>query len=78
MKVRRAGLALVVERDLREQRMPATEEELAGFKTDVLASFVPAQASAGLADGTIRGDVGHLDQTPGRGLRCFRARPDEV
>ncbi|MFD6973917.1 hypothetical protein [Streptomyces sp. NPDC059949] len=32
------------------------------FETDVLAGFVLARASAGLADGTIRGDVGHLEQ----------------
>lgn len=32
------------------------------FETYVLAGFVLARASAGLADGTIRGDVGHLDQ----------------
>jgi hypothetical protein len=58
-------LALAVVRDLREQRRPATEEELAEFETDVLAGFVLARASAGLADGTIRGDVGHLDQARG-------------
>jgi site-specific recombinase XerD len=32
------------------------------FETDVLAGFVLARASAGLTDGTIRGDVGHLEQ----------------
>jgi hypothetical protein len=55
-------LALAVVRDLREQRAPAGPEELAEFETDVLAGFVLARASAGLADATIRGDVGHLDQ----------------
>lgn len=54
------GLAVV--RDLREYRAPATPEEIADFATDVLAGFVLARASAGLADGTIRSDVGHLEQ----------------
>jgi hypothetical protein len=62
MKARRLGLTLAVVRDLREQRVPAGPEELADFETDVLAGFVLARASAGLADGTIRGDVGHLEQ----------------
>jgi integrase len=55
-------LILAVVRDLREQRAPAGPEELAEFETDVLAGFVLARASAGLADATIRGDVGHLDR----------------
>lgn len=54
------GLAVV--RDLREYRAPATPEEIADFATDVLAGFVLARASACLADGTIRSDVGHLEQ----------------
>ena len=54
------GLAVV--RDLREVRAPASPEELADFETDVLAGFVLARASAGLADGTIRGEVGNLEQ----------------
>ena len=54
------GLAVV--RDLREARAPAGPEEIAEFETDVLAGFVLARASAGLTDGTIRGDVGHLEQ----------------
>ena len=37
-------------------------KELAEFETDVLAGFVLARVSAGLADGTIRSDVGHLEQ----------------
>ena len=32
-----------------------------GFETDVLAGFVLARASAGLADSTIRNDTGHLE-----------------
>ncbi|MFF5447127.1 integrase [Streptomyces sp. NPDC012888] len=55
-------MTLAVVRDLRDVRPPATAEELEQFETDVLAGFVLARASAGLADGTIRGDVGHLEQ----------------
>jgi hypothetical protein len=40
-----------------------SREELVAFETDVLAGFVLARASAGLTDGTIRSDVGHLEQT---------------
>ena len=45
-------------------------EELADFETDVLAGFVLARAAAGLADGTIRCDVGHLEQ-----VRAWFGRP---
>lgn len=62
--------ALAVVRDLRDVRAPAPAEELEQFETDVLAGFVLARASAGLADGTIRGDVGHLDQ-----MRSWFGRP---
>jgi integrase/recombinase XerD len=55
-------LALVVVRDLREQRAPTTEVELAEFETDLLAGFVLARASAGLADSTIRNDTNHLER----------------
>lgn len=55
-------MALALVRDLREFRGPVSAEELEQFETDVLAGFVLARASAGLADGTIRGDVGHLEQ----------------
>ncbi|MGW7620345.1 hypothetical protein ACWGLG_31845 [Streptomyces antimycoticus] len=54
--------ALAVVRDLREHCAPASAEELERFEPDVLSGFVLARASAGLADGTIRGDVGHLEQ----------------
>ncbi|WP_405984260.1 tyrosine-type recombinase/integrase [Streptomyces sp. NBC_00872] len=47
--------ALAVVRDLREHRASASAEELERFETDVLSGFVLARASAGLADGTIRG-----------------------
>jgi hypothetical protein len=46
---------------MRELRVPAGAEELADFETDVLAGFVLARASAGLADTTIRNDAGHLE-----------------
>jgi integrase/recombinase XerD len=50
------ALALV-----REHRVSADADDLAGFETDVLAGFVLARASAGLADSTIRNDTGHLE-----------------
>jgi site-specific recombinase XerD len=56
------GLALAAVRDLRERRAPASPAEVEEFETDVLAGFVLARASAGLADSTIRGDVGQLEQ----------------
>ncbi|MGX1135735.1 hypothetical protein RKD49_007925 [Streptomyces glaucescens] len=48
-------LALAVVRDLRDVRPPATAEELEQFETGVLAGFVLARASAGLADGASGG-----------------------
>lgn len=66
-------MALAVVRDLRDVRPPATAEELEQFETDVLAGFVLARASAGPADGTIRGDVGHGSGCgPGSAGRCGR------
>jgi len=68
-------LTLALVRDLREHRVPASAEELAGFETDVLAGFVLARASAGLADSTIRNDTGHLELIRGwfgRPLREMR------
>jgi integrase/recombinase XerD len=53
-------LLLAAVRDLREVRSAATEEELADYETDLLAGFVLARASAGLADSTIRNDTNHL------------------
>jgi site-specific recombinase XerD len=64
------GLALAVVRDLRDVRAPATDGELEEFETDVLAGFVLARASAGLADSTIRGDIGQLEQ-----VRSWFGRP---
>ena len=48
-------------RDMRELREPSSADEVVDFETDVLAGFVLARASAGLADSTIRNDTGHLD-----------------
>jgi integrase/recombinase XerD len=65
-------LALALVHDLREHRTAASGEELADLETDVLAGFVLARASAGLADSTIRNNTGHLELTRdwfGRPLR---------
>ncbi|MCP2290799.1 tyrosine-type recombinase/integrase [Nocardia amikacinitolerans] len=62
------GIAVV--RDLRLVRQAASAEELERFETDVLAGFVLARSSAGLADGTIRGDLSNLDQ-----VRSWFGRP---
>ncbi|MFC5828037.1 tyrosine-type recombinase/integrase [Nonomuraea insulae] len=43
---------------------------MAAFETDVLAEFVLARASAGLADSTISGDIGHLEL-----MRAWFGRP---
>jgi site-specific recombinase XerD len=64
------GLALAAVRDLRERRGPATAAELEDYETDVLAGFVLARASAGLADSTVRADVGQLEQ-----IRAWFDRP---
>lgn len=58
-------MSLAVVRDLREVRPPASAEELEQFEVDVLAGYVLARASAGVTDGTIRGEVGHLEQVRG-------------
>ena len=54
-------MTLALVRDMRELREPLGADEVADFETDVLAGFVLARASAGLADSTIRNDTGHLD-----------------
>jgi integrase len=54
-------LTLALVRDMRELRGPSSAEEIESFETDVLAGFVLARASAGLAGSTIRNDTGHLD-----------------
>jgi integrase/recombinase XerD len=59
------GLGLAAVRDLREVRGPASAGEVLELETDVLAGFVLARAAAGLADNTIRIDIGHLEQVRG-------------
>jgi len=54
-------LTLALVRDSRELREPSGADEVAAFETDVLAGFVLARVSAGLADSTIRNGAGHLD-----------------
>ena len=54
-------MTLALVRDMRGLREPSSADEAASFETDVLAGFVLARASAGLADSTIRNDTGHLD-----------------
>lgn len=61
-------MALAVVADLRGRS--ATAEEIADFETDLLAGFVLARASAGLADATVRADVAHLEQ-----VRLWFGRP---
>jgi site-specific recombinase XerD len=63
-------LVLAVVRDLRSVRPEPGPQDIADFETDALAGFVLARASAGLADSTIRGDVGHLEQ-----VRTWYGRP---
>ena len=55
-------MAVAPVRDLRAFRPAASPEELEQFETDVLAGLVLARASAGLADGTIRGELSNLEQ----------------
>jgi integrase/recombinase XerD len=63
-------VTLAVVRDLRVARAPAGREEIEAFEVDVLAGFVLARSAAGLADGTIRSDVGNLEQ-----VRAWLGRP---
>jgi site-specific recombinase XerD len=54
-------VALALVQDLRGRRAPLSAEEIADFEVDVLAGFVMARASAGMADSTIRNDSNHLE-----------------
>lgn len=56
------GSGLSVVRDLRDGRPLARLQELADSETDLLAGFVLAQSSAGLAASTIRGELSNLEQ----------------
>ena len=55
-------MSLAAVTDLQERRPLATAEELEAFETDVMAGFVLARSSAGLTDGTVRGDVVNIEQ----------------
>lgn len=57
-------------RAVRDARPPESEFDLAAFETDVLAGFVLARASVGLADVTVRHDVMYLEQ-----IRAWLGRP---
>ncbi len=54
-------MSVALVRDLRDYRAPASAEELVEFEVDVLAGFVLARSSAGVADATIRNEVGNLE-----------------
>lgn len=56
--------------DLRTARRAESDEELAALETDLLAGFVLARASAGMADVTVRHDVMYLEQ-----IRAWLGRP---
>jgi len=63
-------LGLAVVRDMREAAGPLTAEEAEDFETDVLAGFVLARSAAGLADSTVRSDIGALGH-----VRSWFGRP---
>jgi integrase/recombinase XerD len=63
-------VTLAVVRDLSDRRAELGPDDIAAFETDVLAGFLLARAAAGLADSTVRGDIGHLDQ-----VRSWFGRP---
>lgn len=50
-------MSVAVVRDLRPQLRLETPEEAAAFEQDLLAEFVLARSSAGIADSTIRADI---------------------
>lgn len=56
--------------DLRTARLMETAEDLEDLETDLLAGFVLARASAGMADVTIRHDLMYLEQ-----IRTWLGRP---
>jgi integrase/recombinase XerD len=55
-------MSLALVRDLREYRQPVSAEELEEFEVDVLAGLVMARSSSGIADRTVRAEIGHLEQ----------------
>jgi hypothetical protein len=52
----------LIDSDPSAQILTAWIAKIERFETDVVAGFVLARAAAGLSDGTIRGDVSHLEQ----------------
>jgi len=72
-------LALALVRDMRELREPSSADEVTDFETDVLAGFVLARASAGLADSTIRKDTDNLDLIRGWfGRPLWELQPEDA
>ena len=66
-------------RDMRELREPSSADEVTDFETDVLAGFVLARASAGLADSTIRKDTDNLDLIRGWfGRPLWELQPEDA
>ncbi len=59
---RRPRLACAASAALPAAKARGGLDEVTEFETDVLAGFVLARAAAGLADKTIRSDVGHVEQ----------------
>src|SRR5216684_1624658 len=64
---------------MRELREPSSADEVTDFETDVLAGFVLARASAGLADSTIRKDTDNLDLIRGWfGRPLWELQPEDA
>ncbi len=63
-------MSLAAVTDLRQARQLSSPDEIAAFEIDVMAGFVLARSAAGLADGTVASDVGHLTQ-----IRMWFKRP---
>ena len=63
-------MGLSVVRDLRRDRIPPNADDLVALETDVLAGYVLARAASGLADISLRGEVGILEQ-----IRAWFGRP---
>lgn len=57
-----ARLSLSVVQDIRIRSDPASAEELDALEVDLFAGYVLARASAGVADSSIRSEIGSLEQ----------------
>jgi hypothetical protein len=64
------GLMALAVAELRSARSAETPEDLEDLETDLLAGFVLARASAGMADATVRHDLMYLEQ-----VRTWLGRP---